>query len=85
MKNNLIKEGLERYRNPYAYFLSLLEKAATEGMTAMEWDWYRARQKAWEPDVLVAERAAAHHKNAMDKARTLSVEDLQSILTEKQK
>lgn len=86
MKNyNPVKEGLKKYGSAHAYFLTLKEKAATEGMTAMEWDWYSARQNEWEPNVLAAERTAAHHKNAMDRARTLSIEDLQSILAEKQK
>lgn len=79
---NPIRDGVKKYGSSRAYFDVLKERAKT-GLTAMEWDWYRARQKEWEPDVLAAEMAAADHRIALGYARKLSIEDLQMILAEK--
>lgn len=81
---NPIIEGIKKHGLAKNFFLELKERVkAGRGLTAREWDWYCARQKEWEPEVLAAEEAAAARSNAMDYARKLSVEDLQAVLAEK--
>lgn len=81
---NPIMEGIKKHGLAKNFFLELKERVkGGRGMTAREWDWYRARQKEWEPEVLAAEEAAAARSNALDYARKLSVEDLQMIIAEK--
>lgn len=80
---NPVREGLKKHSTAHGYFLTLKERANNGGLTALEWDWYRARQKEWEPEVLAAEEAVASRSNALDRARTLSVEDLEMVLAEK--
>lgn len=56
---NPIMEGIKKHGLAKNFFLELKERVnAGCGLTAREWDWYRARQKEWEPDVLAAEEAA---------------------------
>ncbi len=80
---NPVREGLKKHRTAHAYYLTLKERASGAGLTALEWDWYSARQKEFEPEFYAAERVAAERRLAMDGARKLSVEDLQTILNEK--
>jgi hypothetical protein len=81
---NPIAAGLARHNgNTRAFYEALKERAKREGMTAMEWDWYRARQKEWEPDVQAREMEEATRRIAMDAARKLPTEDLMLILAER--
>lgn len=80
---NPVKEGIKKHGDARVYFLALKERANSDGLTACEWDWYRARQKEWEPDVLAAEEREARRSNDMDAARRLSNADLQSVLAER--
>lgn len=80
---NPVKEGLKKHRTAHAYFLTLKERANNGGLTAVEWDWYRARQKEWEPELLKKEREEDARNYALDRARTLSINDLEAILKEK--
>lgn len=83
-KFNPVKSGLKQHGSPRAYFRALKEQVATKStLTAMEWDWYRARQREWEPEVLLAEMEAAGHRLDLEHARRLSVDDLKMILAEK--
>lgn len=78
---NPVREGLKKHRSAHDYYLTLKERAKI-GLTALEWDWYRARQKAFEPEIYAAEMMAASRRVAMDSARKLSIEDLRTILDE---
>lgn len=78
-----MREGLKKHSTAHAYFLTLKERANSGGLTAVEWDWYRARQKEWEPEVLVAEQAAAARNYSLKHARSLSADDIKMILDEK--
>lgn len=81
---NPILEGIKKHGLAKNFFLELKERVkAGKGLTAREWDWYHARQKEWEPEVLAAEEAASDRLLAMDYARKLSIEDLKTILSEK--
>jgi hypothetical protein len=80
--HNPIREGLKKHSTAYGFYLTLKERAEV-GLTALEWDWYRARQKEFEPEVYAAEMLAAQRRVSMDCARKLSIEDLQTILDEK--
>jgi hypothetical protein len=81
---NSIIEGIKRHGLAKNFFLELKARLdAGGGLTAREWDWYRARQKEWEPDVLAAEMAAADRRIAIDYARKLSIDDLRMVLSEK--
>jgi hypothetical protein len=79
---NFVASGIKKYGTK-DYFLILKEKSKGAGMTAQEWDWYRARQKEWEPDVLAAEMKEAERKISMDRARKLSIKDLRDLLEER--
>lgn len=74
---NPVGEGIKRHSSAHAYFLELKTKTK---MTAMEWDWYRARQKQWEPEAYAQDMAKARHRSAMKSAEVLSDDDLRSIL-----
>lgn len=81
---NPILEGIKKHGLAKKFFLELKKRVkAGQGLTAREWDWYRARQKEWEPDVLAAEDAAAGRRLAIKYARKLSIDDLKTILSEK--
>ena len=80
---NSVREGIKKHGSSRAYFLTLKERAKS-GLTTIEWDWYRARQREWEPDVLAAEQEATRKKMDMDHARRLSVDELREILREKE-
>ncbi len=82
---NFVKEGFKKYGNPRAFYKALKEHIhAGEGLTAQEWDWYRSRQKEWEPDQFVKDRKRSDDAIAMKFARTLSTADLRSILGERE-
>jgi len=82
---NPVRIGIKKHGNSHAYFNSLKARiVATGSLTAIEWDWYRARQKEWEPEVLEAEMKEADRRIAIDYARKLSVSDLREIVAEKQ-
>jgi hypothetical protein len=50
MKNTVI-EGIRKHGLARNFYLELKARiAAGGGLTAREWDWYKARQKEWEPD-----------------------------------
>jgi hypothetical protein len=81
---NPVQIGLKRHSSARKYFDELKKQIERDGAaTAVEWDWYRARQREWEPEVLAAEMAAAGHRIDLEHARKLSIEDLQAILDEK--
>lgn len=83
---NPIMEGIKKHGLAKNFFFELKDRLkAGNGLTAREWDWYRARQKEWEPEILAAEMAAARKRNALADARTLSIEDLQMIIDEKRR
>lgn len=79
---NPVREGLKKHPSSHAYYLTLKERAKN-GLTAIELDWYRARQKAFEPEVYEAEMAAGERRVAMDYARKLSTDDLMAVLSER--
>lgn len=79
---NPIKIGLKKHRTAHSFYLALKEQAKT-GLTAIEWDWYRARQREFEPEIYKAEMREAERRNAITSARKLSIEDLKIILAEK--
>jgi hypothetical protein len=78
---NPVREGLKKHPTAHAYYLTLKERART-GLTALEWDWYRARQKEFEPDAYAAEMKEGERRVAIDYARKLSVDDLKAVLAE---
>ena len=80
---NPVREGLKKHRTAHDYYLTLKVRANATGLTALEWDWYRARQKEFEPKVYEAERLAGERRAALDYARKLSIEDLKTVLDEK--
>ncbi len=80
---NPVREGLKKHSTAHEYYLTLKVRANGAGLSATEWDWYRARQKEIEPEIYEAEQIAAQRSNAMNSARKLSIEDLQTILDEK--
>jgi hypothetical protein len=80
---NPVREGLKKHPTAHAYYLTLKERANKDGLTAIEWDWYRARQQQFEPEVYAADLAAGARRVALDYARKLTIEDLQVILAEK--
>ena len=80
---NPVREGLKKYPTAHAYYLTLKERANKDGLTAIEWDWYNARQKEFEPEVYAAEQAEGARRLALDYARKLTVEDLRMVLGEK--
>jgi hypothetical protein len=81
---NPIMEGIKKHGLAKNFFLELKERVKSgNGLTVREWEWYRARQREWEPEVLAAEEGEARRSNDMDSARRLSIEDLQSILAER--
>ena len=48
MKNTVI-EGIRKHGLARNFYLELKARiAAGGGLTAREWDWYKARQKEWE-------------------------------------
>jgi hypothetical protein len=81
---NPIMEGIKKHGLAKNFFLELKERVkAGNGLTAREWDWYHARQKEWEPEVLAAQEIEARHSNDMEAAKRLSAEDLRTILQDK--
>lgn len=80
---NPVREGLKKHPTAHAYYLTLKERAKT-GLTAMEWDWYRARQKEFEPELYAADIKAGERRVALDYARKLSIEDLKAVLAERE-
>lgn len=51
---NTIIEGIKKHGLARNLFLEFKERvAAGQGLTAREWDWYRARQKEWEAEPYV--------------------------------
>lgn len=81
---NPVIEGIKKHGLAKNFFLELKGRVeAGNGLTAREWDWYRARQKEWEPDVLAAQEAAARRSNDLDAARRLSFDDLKMVMDEK--
>lgn len=85
MRNsNPIASGLARHGGgTRAFYEELKGRAKLHGLTAMEWDWYRARQRQWEPEVQASDMAEAGRRIAIEKARELSTEDLEAILAER--
>ena len=80
---NPVREGLKKHPTAHAYYLTLKERANNSGLTAIEWDWYRARQQQFEPEIYEAERLAGERRVALDYARKLTVDDLKMVLDEK--
>jgi hypothetical protein len=77
---NPILDGIRKHGDARKFFQSLKERAEGGGLTAREWEWYLARQREWEPEVLEAETREAERRDAMTRAATLSAEDLAAVL-----
>lgn len=80
---NAVTQGIKQHGDPRAYYESLKVRAAAGGMTAIEWEWYHARQKQWEPEAYEKYLAEVDRSIAMDRARTLSIADLETLIAEK--
>ena len=64
----------------------LKAKLAQHGsLTAREWDCFDSLQRKFEPEAYAARRVKAKHNIALTYARTLSIDDLETILAEKKK
>jgi hypothetical protein len=57
--------------------------ASGGGLLAWEWDHFDTLEKQLEPDAYAARQAAGSRRIAIGYARSLTVEDLQSIIDEK--
>jgi hypothetical protein len=83
LADNPIRAAMKKGRSARGIYEDLKAKAKGNGMTAIEWDWYRARQKEWEPELFEQDRLDARRNNNLAAARELSLEDLEIVLAEK--
>jgi hypothetical protein len=80
---NPIREQLKSGK-PSRVLYDELKARKSHGLTAIEWDWFRARQQEWEPEEQARERAEASRENAMRYARQfLTTDDLRELLNER--
>jgi hypothetical protein len=84
MRSNPVKQAIKKHGSAHAAYLAMRGKVeAGGGLTAVEWDWFNARMKEWEPEKHEARRKEGHRRYCLNIARDLSTDDLEAILAER--